>query len=409
MPDGALTGLKIVELSERVTGPFCTKVMADLGAEVIKIEKPGSGDVARTRGPFPGDEPHPDRSALFLYLNTNKIGITLDITQPQGADLFRGLVKDADILVETQTPGFLDDLGLGYTSLHQLAPQLIVTSISPFGQTGPYHQYKAYNLNNFHAGVVGYETPFNYVTDPENEPPVKAGGQQADLLSGWTAASATMSAVFLREQTGEGQHVDISEVEAVAHMVRPNTALYTHEPPDGPNRSRFLRRTKWGLAYVFPCKDGHIALLALTDQHWESLKVLMGRPEWADSELFTTLMSRFQNLDALEVSVAAWIAEQKRDELAREGQELHIPVFPVRDMREVVESSQFRDREFFIDIDHPATGPITYPGAPFKFSATPWQVRSPAPQLGQHNSQVYGERLGLSAQQLEQLHTAGVI
>ena len=409
MLDGALAGLKIVELSERVAGPFCTKVMADMGAEVVKIEQPGIGDVARTRGPFPGDDPHPDRSALFLYLNTNKIGISLDITKPEGVEVFRDLVKEADILVETQPPGFLESLGVGYGSLHQLAPQLIVTSISPFGQTGPYKDYKAYNLNTFHAGVVGYETPFNYVTDPENEPPLKAGGQQADMLTAWTAASATMSAVFHRDQTGAGQHVDISEVEAVAHMIRPNTALYSHELPDGPNRSRFLRRTKWGLAYVFPCQDGYIALLALTDQHWESLKVLMGRPEWADSELFATLLSRFQNIDALDVSVAAWVADQKRDELAREGQELHIPVFPVRDMQEVVESDQYRERGFLVDIDHPATGPMTYPGAPFKFSATPWQVRSPAPQLGQHNAEVYGERLGLSAERIEQLRQHGVI
>lgn len=409
MPEGALAGLKIVELSERVAGPFCTKVMADMGAEVIKIEKPGSGDAARTRGPFPGDAPHPDRSALFLYLNTNKTGITLDINHPEGVALFRDLVKEADILVESHTPGFLDRLGIGYGSLHQIAPQLIVTSISPFGQTGPYKEYKAYDLNSFHAGVVGYETPFNYVTDPENQPPLKAGGQQAGMLTGWTAASATMSAVFHRDLTGEGQHVDISEVEAVAHMIRPNTALYSHEPPDGPNRSRFLRRTKWGLAYVFPCQDGYIALLALTDQHWESLKVLMGRPEWAESELFATLLSRFQNIDALEAMVADWIAKQQRDELAREGQELHIPVFPVRDMQEVVESAQYKERGFLVDIEHPATGRLTYPGAPFKFSATPWQVRSPAPQLGQHNAQVYGQRLGLSPERLEQLRQHGVI
>ena len=350
MSEGALAGLKIVELSERVAGPFCTKVMADMGAEVIKIEKPGHGDAARTRGPFPHDEPHPERSALFLYLNTNKTGITLDINQPEGIALFRSLVKDADVLVESQAPGALDRLGIGYNSLHQLAPKLIVTSISPFGQTGPYKDYKAYDLNSFHAGVVGYETPFNYVTDPENQPPLKAGGQQAGMLTGWTAASATMSAVFHRDLTGQGQHVDISEVEAVAHMIRPNTALYSHEPPDGPNRSRFLRRTKWGLAYVFPCQDGYIALLALTDQHWESLKVLMGRPEWAESELFTTLLSRFQNIDALEAMVADWIAEQTRDALAREGQELHIPVFPVRDMQEVVESAQYKERGFLVDI-----------------------------------------------------------
>jgi crotonobetainyl-CoA:carnitine CoA-transferase CaiB-like acyl-CoA transferase len=409
MLTGALSGLKIVELSERVAGPFCTKVMADLGAEVIKIEKPRIGDVARRRGPFPGDEPHPERSALFLYLNTNKLSVTLDISKPEGAALFRELAKDADVLIESQMPGFLDSLDIGYDSLRKIAPRLIVTSITPFGQTGPYKNYKAYNLNCLHMGVVGYETPFNYVTDPEHEPPIKTSGEQADLLTGWTAASATMCAVLHRDFTGKGQHVDIAEVEAVAHMARPNFALYSHEPPEGPNRRRFLRRTKWGLAYVFPCRGGHIALLALTDQHWESLKELMGHPEWAESELFATMMQRFQNIDALEVSVADWVADQDRDELARKGQGLHIPVFPVRDMREVVESEQYRERGFFTTIEHPATGPLTYPGAPFKFSATPWQLRSPAPQLGQHNAQVYSERLGLDPQKLKQFREKGVI
>ncbi len=409
MFEGALSGLKIVELSERVAGPFCTKVMADLGAEVVKVEKPGTGDITRSRGPFPHDIPHPERSALFLYLNTNKHAVTLDLSKSEGVALLRELVKEADILVETQPPGFLASLDMGYDRLHQIFPRLIVTSLTPFGQTGPYKNYKAYNLNCLHTGVVGYETPFNFVTDPDNEPPVKTGGQQADFLAGWTAATATMCAVFHRDLTGAGQHVDIAEVEAVAHMVRPNFALYSHEPPDGPNRRRFLSRTKWGLAYVFPCRSGHVALLALTDQHWESLKELMGRPEWAESEIFATLLGRFQNIDALEVGVAAWISEQDRDELSRQGQDLHIPVFPVRDMREVVTAEQYRARDFFVTVDHPETGPLTYPGAPFKFSATPWKIRSPAPRLGEHNAQIYGERLGLSAERIEQLRRDGVI
>lgn len=409
MSNGSLTGLKIVELSERVTGPFCTKVMADLGAEVIKIEKPGTGDIARSHGPFPGDVPHPEKSARFLYLNTNKLGVTLDVNTPAGRGLFRDLLADADVLVETQPPGFLDRLDLGYDQLRGRFPRLIVTSITPFGQTGPYKNYKAHDLNCFHMGVVGYETPFNYVTDPERQPPIKAAGGQADMLTGWTAATATMCAVFHRDLTGQGQHVDIAEVEAVAHMVRPNITFYSHEPPDGPNRSRFLRRTKWGLAYVFPCRNGHVALLALTDQHWESLKELMGRPDWAESDIFATMMQRFQHIDALDASVASWIADQDRDELAHKGQELHIPVFPVRDMQEVIFSEQYRERNFFVDVVHPATGTLTYPGAPFKLSATPWQIRFPAPRLGEHNAQVYGERLGLSSERITQLRRDGVI
>jgi crotonobetainyl-CoA:carnitine CoA-transferase CaiB-like acyl-CoA transferase len=409
MPNGSLTSLKIVELSERVAGPFCTKVMADLGAQVIKIEKPGTGDIARSHGPFPADVPHPEKSARFLYLNTNKLGVTLDVNTSAGRGLFQDLLADADVLVETQPPGFLDQLDLGYDQLHERFPRLIVTSITPFGQTGPYKSYKAYDLNCFHMGVVGYETPFNYVTDPEREPPIKAGGGQADMLTGWTAATATMCAVFHRDVTGQGQHVDIAEVEAVAHMIRPNITFYSHEPPEGPNRSRFLRRTKWGLSYVFPCRNGHVALLALTDQHWESLKELMGHPDWAESDIFATMMQRFQHIDALDASVAAWIADQDRDELARKGQELHIPVFPVRSMREMITSEQYRERNFFVEIDHPVAGPLTYPGAPFKLSATPWQVRSPAPRLGEHNVQVYGERLGLSSERIAQLRRDGVI
>jgi crotonobetainyl-CoA:carnitine CoA-transferase CaiB-like acyl-CoA transferase len=383
--------------------------MADLGAEVIKIEKPGTGDIARGHGPFPADVAHPEKSARFLYLNTNKLGVTLDVNTSAGRDLFRDLLADADVLVETQPPGFLDQLDVGYDHLRERFPRLIVTSITPFGQTGPYKNYKAYDLNCFHMGVVGYETPFNYVTDPERQPPIKAGGEQADFLTGWTAATATMCAVFHRDLTGQGQHVDIAEVEAVAHMIRPNITFYSHEPPDGPNRSRFLRRTKWGLAYVFPCRNGHVALLALTDQHWESLKEVMGRPDWAESDIFATMMQRFQHIDALDASVAAWIADQDRDELARKGQQLHIPVFPVRDMREILSSEQYRERNFFVDVDHPVTGPLTYPGAPFKLSATPWQIRSPAPRLGEHNAQVYGERLGLSSERIAQLRRDGIV
>jgi crotonobetainyl-CoA:carnitine CoA-transferase CaiB-like acyl-CoA transferase len=409
MLEGALSGLKVVELSERVAGPFCKKVMADLGADVIKIETPGRGDVARSRGPFPNDEPHPERSALFLYLNTNKQGVTLDVSKPEGATLFRDLVKEADVLVESCPPGFLDSLGIGYASLREQYPRLIVTSITPFGQTGPYKDYKAYNLNCFHMGVVGYETPFNYVTDLENEPPVKAGGEQADFLAGWTAATTTMGAVFHRDLTQQGQQVDISIVEAVAHMVRVNFALWSHEPPDGPNRRRFLQRAKWGLSYVFACRGGHIALLALTDQHWESLKKLMGRPEWAESELFNTILGRFQNIDALDVGVASWLSEQERDEVAREGQEFHIPVFPVRNVEEVVMSEQYRERGFFVSIDHPETGPLPFPGAPFKFSATPWKIRFPAPRLGEHNARIYRDQLGLSGERITQLQRDRVI
>jgi crotonobetainyl-CoA:carnitine CoA-transferase CaiB-like acyl-CoA transferase len=246
MPDGALSDLKIVELAEMVAGPFCTKVMADLGAEVIKIESPKDGDPARQRGPFPHDQPHPERSALFLYLNTNKRGITLDVRKPEGIRLFRDLLKDADILVEAWKPGALAALGLGYEHLKALHPGLIVASVTPFGQTGPYKDYKAYDLNCYQFSVLGYETPFNQVTDPATQPPLKAAGEQANLLAGWTTATAIMCAVHWRHLTGEGQHLDMAETEAAANMIRPNYPFYYYERPDGPNRARLSKRQEWG-------------------------------------------------------------------------------------------------------------------------------------------------------------------
>jgi crotonobetainyl-CoA:carnitine CoA-transferase CaiB-like acyl-CoA transferase len=408
VPDGALGDLKIIELSEMVAGPFCTKVMADLGAEVIKIEKPREGDSARQRGPFPHDQPHPDRSTLFLYLNTNKRGITLDVTKPEGARIFRELVKDADILVETQKPGALAALGLGYNSLKALNPRLIMASITPFGQTGPYKDYKAYELNCYHFGVVGYETPFNQVTDPATQPPLKAAGEQADCLAGWTTAAAIMCAVHWRHLTGEGQHVDMAETEAVANMIRPNYPFYYYEQPDGPNRQRLSKRQEWGLPWVWPCRDGHVAILAITDKHWDALRALQGKPEWMEDELFKTPLGRLMHADAIKSLLETWLLEHDRDEIYKNGQALHLPIFPVQNLTEVMATRHFHEREFFAPREVPGVGPVLLPGAPFKMSLTPWSLRRPAPRLGQHNAEIYSS-LGLTTAEMARLKEGGVI
>jgi CoA:oxalate CoA-transferase len=408
VPEGALSDLRIVELAEMVAGPFCTKVMADLGAEVLKIEKPREGDIARRRGPFPQDQPHPDRSTLFLYLNTNKRGITLDLNKPEGVRLFRDLIKDADLLVETQKPGTLAALGLGYDSLKAINPHLIMASISPFGQTGPYKDYKAYELNCYHFGVVGYETPFNQVTDPANQPPLKAAGEQADFLTGWTTAAAIMGAVHWRHLTGEGQHIDMAEVEAVANMIRANYPFYFYERPDGPNRQRLSQRQEWGLPWVWPCRDGYVAILALTDKQWEALKDLLGRPEWMDDELFKRPIDRLMHADVIKSLLQTWLIEHDRDEIYKKGQALHVPVFPVQNLTEVMATRHFREREFFIPRDVPGAGPVLLPGPPFKMSLTPWSLRRPAPRLGQHNAEVYGS-LGQSMAEIARLQEEGVI
>ena len=408
MPDGALEDLKIIELADMVAGPFCTKAMADLGAEVLKIEKPGGGDPARQRGPYPQDQPHPDRSALFLYLNTNKRGITLDVTTTAGARIFRDLVKDADILVETKPPGTLGAVGLAYHHLRVLNPRLIMASISPFGQTGPYKDYKAYDLNCYHFGVVGYETPFNQVTDPATQPPLKAAGEQADCLTGWTTATAIMCAVHWRHLTGEGQHIDMAEIEALANMLRANFPFYYGEGPEGPNRQRLSKRQEWGLPWVWPCRDGYVAILAITDKHWDALKALLEHPEWMEEELFKTPLGRLMHADLIRSLLEGWLIEHERDEIYKNGQALHLPVFPVQNLTEVMATQHFRDREFFIPREMPGIGPVLLPGPPFKMSLTPWSLRRPAPLLGQHNAEVYGD-VGLTATEVDQLREQGVI
>lgn len=408
VPEGALSDLRIIELAEMVAGPFCTKVMADLGAEVIKIEKPRRGDPARQRGPFPHDQPHPERSTLFLYLNTNKRGITLDVSKPAGVRLFRDLVKNADILVEAQKPGTLDALGLSYDNLKRVNSRLIVASITPFGQTGPYRDYKAYDLNCYHFSVLGYETPFNQVTDPATQPPLKAAGEQADCLAGWTTAAAIMCAIHWRHLTGEGQYVDMAEIEAAANMIRPNYPFYYHEPPDGPNRARLSKRQEWGLPWVWPCRDGYVAILALTDKHWGALKALLGNPEWMEDELFSNPVGRLMHAEVIKSLLESWLCEHDRDEIYRNGQALHLPVFPVQNLTEVMATRHFREREFFVPLEVPGAGPVLLPGPPFKMSLTPWSLRRPAPRLGQHNVEVYSN-LGLSTAEIARLQDEGVI
>lgn len=408
MSESALGDLKIIELADMVAGPFCTKVMADLGAEVIKVEDPRAGDPTRQRGPFPRDQPHPERSTLFLYLNTNKRGVTLDVSKPGGARLFRDLVKDADILVETRKPGTLAALGVGYDSLKAVNPRLIMASLTPFGQTGPYKDYTAYDLNCYQFSVLGYETPFNQVTDPATQPPLKAAGEQADFLAGWTTATAIMCAVHWRHLTGEGQHIDMAEIEAGANMIRPNYPFYYYERPDGPNRARLSKRQEWGLPWVWPCRDGYVAILALTDKHWQALKALLGNPEWMEGELFNSPLSRFMHADIIKSLLEGWLLEHDRDEIYKNGQALHLPVFPVQNLTEVMATRHFREREFFVPMEVPGAGPVLLPGAPFKMSLTPWSLRRPAPRLGQHNAEVYSS-LGVGLAEITRLQEQGVI
>ncbi|MFC1986939.1 CaiB/BaiF CoA transferase family protein [Chloroflexota bacterium] len=214
----ALSGLKVLEYSEFISGPYCGKLLANLGAEVIKVEPPGLGDKARSWGPFPNDIPHPEKSGLFLYLNTNKLGVTLNMGTVAGIKIFTELVKQVDVLIESNPPHEMEWLGLDYEYLHQINPKLVVTSITLFGQTGPYHDYKGCDLIGLHTGGEAFINPSEGVDDLEQEPPLKVPAHSGDTWAGLSAAICTMAAVTTQQATGVGQHVDLSQQDAIAYM-----------------------------------------------------------------------------------------------------------------------------------------------------------------------------------------------
>jgi len=399
----ALSGLKIVEYGNFISAAYCTKLMADLGAEVIKIEEPGSGDESRQHGPFLNDEPHPEKSGLFLYLNTNKLGITLNVETKTGQKILKQLLKDADVFVENNPPQKMADLGLDYASLKEINPSLIVTSITPYGQTGPYKDDKGHSLNT--AGLGGQTMRTG---EPEREP-LAPPLSQSHYQSGAMAATATMGAIFSRRSTGEGQHVDISEAEvwATIHLGH-GVHLGVFE---GRKSIRSGHRTISVYPWcILPCKDGYMCLIAIQGFQWKRFLEAMGTPEWMPDPRFRDrIMVALEHADEMDAMVEALIIGKTKDELFEICRRDQITFAPVRSIDEVAHDSHFAERGYFVEKDRAKTGVLKYPGAPYKLSQTPWQFNRPALLLGEHNEEIYCGRLGYSREDLVRLRKSGII
>ena len=404
MDKHALSDLRVIEFGELVAAPFCAKLLADLGAEVIKAERPQRGDVARSYGPFQGDIPHSERSGLFLYLNTNKLGITLSLASSEGTKILKELVAESDVLVESNPPGVMKQLGLDYDSLRQINPQIVVTSITPFGQTGPYSGYRAFDLNTWHAGGLGYIWRERYLEDGPG-PPLKGAGTLADFHTGVSAAIATMCAIVRRDLTGKGQHIDVSAQECIASVLGSAFAtlqMTGHVPGRGTDvRSAMMQ--------PLPCKDGSVQLTGREEAQWQALMDAMGNPEWAKDDWCQSRQSRAENADVLRLLMTEWTMAHTKDEIVEGVQGRRSPASMVKDMGDVVTDKHLRSRDFFVSADHPEAGVVEYPSAPHKLSETPWSIRRPAPLLGEHNEEIYSNRLKYSSEQLVEFREAGII
>ncbi|HLX38720.1 MAG TPA: CaiB/BaiF CoA-transferase family protein [Candidatus Binataceae bacterium] len=402
MSNRALDDLVVIEFAEMVSGPMCGKMFADMGAEVIKLEPPGVGDAMRARPPFPGDIPHPEKSGSFLYLNTSKKSLTLDPATPTGAEVFRKLIAHADVLIENHQPGFLDSIGLGYDALHALNPRLVVTSITPFGQTGPYRNWKGTDLVEFAMSLTGYNTP-TMVDDGARENPLRAPGHQAEMMGASAAAAASMFAIFHREQTGEGQWLDVPCWQAIASTSKIEMAAYTYVRVPF---SRMRANVAVGLEPL-PCKDGWVYTLWAADSHYEALKTLLQNPEDLASEVFDKLLGRAQNDDVLRPMIRAHLLKYDLEYLVREGQKLGLTIGPVFTVAQAAHHPHLRARDAFVEIDHPIAGRFEYPRSLVKMTATP-PTPTRAPILGEHNAEILG-RLGYSLADQQGMRAAGVI
>jgi len=405
MTDAALADIRVLDLTHHIAGPYCTKLLADFGADVIKIERPDGGDPARRYGPFPNDEPHPEKSALFLHLNTNKRGITLNLKISTGRDLFRALVRDVDILVENFSPRVMPSLGLAHETLEQLNPRLVMTSISNFGRTGPYRDYKAQDIVIYAMGG-----PMQQTGVPEREP-VKMAGNLMQYQGGAMAAAATMVGLYAAQLQGIGQHIDMSLFETHAGTVdRRSTFLTAYAYAGEEGRRRDFGPQGILPRGIYPCQDGYI-YIHVTDQWWPRLVQMLACPDLLTDPRFATPAARLstEHQPAFDAIFYPWLLERTKQEIMERAQAARVLATAVNTPQDVLQDRQFQERGFFVEITHPDAGHVTQPGPPFRMTETPWCIRRPAPRLGQHNEEIYGGMLGLSKEELLVLREQGAI
>lgn len=404
----ALDGLRVLEIASPLTA-YCGKMFADLGADVVLIESPGGCQLRRER-PFIDDNPGAETSLAFAYHNTSKRGITLNLASEEGCDLFRRVAGAADLVLEAEKPGLMARRGLGYEVLASASRKLVVTSITAFGQTGPYSQFESEDLVGVAMGGLLYLGGY------PDAAPIRAYGGQALLGASMYAAVASMLALTDADLTGEGQQVDVSMQECMVMAMENAVQFFDLE---GTVRKRYAGIQRFAGTGVFPCRDGYIYMMAggigankfwsyslqwLLDEKVPGVERLQGE-RWNDIDYLMTDGAKRIFAEVF----APWAKTRTKTELYHEGQRRHIPLAPINTPADIMGSEQLAHREYFVHVPHAQRGePLMMPGAPYQLSRTPWRIARPAPRLGEHNAEVLGA-IGVARGALEQLAGAGVV
>lgn len=385
-----LEGIKVIDFSVVISGPYATKYLADHGAEVIKVESAFGAEALRQSAPYKDNIVDMDHALLFAKLNSNKLGITLNLNHPRGVEIARRLVAWADVVVESFTPGTMKRWGLGYDDLKEVKPDIIMVSTNSQGQTGQYARHLGFGYQA--AALAGY---VNLTGWPDREA-VGPTAAYTDYIAPWFVVIATLAALHYRHRTGRGLFIDISQLEDGVLFLSPAILDYV---VNGRVQSRMGNRSTMAVPHgAYRCRgdDRWCAIAVFTEEEWEAFSRVIGDPEWTKDAKFATFHARKENEDELDKLVNDWTVNFSAEEVMSKMQAAGVPAGVVQNTQDLHDDPQLRHREYFRMVNHPKIGNYTCALAPFRLSQTPAQIRRPAPCLGEHNEYVYTKLLGIS-------------
>ena len=392
-----LAGLRVLDLTRVLAGPYCTMMLADMGADVVKVERPGSGDDTRGYGPpFVGGE-----STYFMSVNRNKRGMTLDLKHERGLEILRDLLETADIVVENFRPGLMESFGYGYEAAREINPRLIYCSISGYGGTGPDAALPGYDL------IIQGEGGIASLTGDPDGPPFKVGTSQADIVTGMMACQGILLALIARDRTGRGQKVDIGMLDCQVALLTYQAGIYfaTGESP-----TRMGNRHPSIVPYeTFRCRDGYLNVACGNESIWRRFCGAAGLDELPDDPRFHTNADRVKHADDLRAVLGPAMAERKTEEWIEAFRSAGVPAGRIATVRDVCEHPQVMARDMVVELEHPEAGAIRVTGVPVKLSDTPGAVDSPPPVLGQHTDGILSDWLGMSGADIAELRRQSVV